>query len=166
MNQLFDELSSALEREVQCYEELIASARAEQQALIRGKLRELKLAIEAQELLIAATKALEETRRHVGRTLAEQLGLPPGEVTLTRLIELGYDDEAGRIASLRDKVRQVVRDLDRINAGNAQLINSSIEFVNQTMWVLLQPRTEKPTYGRDGVAGGRAPAKALVDRLG
>jgi flagellar biosynthesis/type III secretory pathway chaperone len=166
MNELLDELSSVLEREIGCYEELIESARAEQQALIRGKLHELKLAIEAQELLVASTKALEETRRHVGRTLAERFGWPPGEVTLTRLIELGYDDEAGRIAALRDKVRQVVRELDRVNVGNAQLINSSIEFVNQTMWVLLQPRGDKPTYAGDGSAGGRAPARALVDRLG
>jgi len=166
MNELLDELSSVLEREVGCYEELIASAHAEQQALIRGKLEELKLAIEAQELLISSTKALEELRRQIRRTLAEQLGLPSDEVTLTRLVELGYDDEAGRLASLRDQVRHVVRDLDRLNAGNAQLINSSIAFINQTMWVLLQPGTEKPTYSPDGNTGGRAPVKALVDRLG
>ncbi len=166
MNELLDELSSVLEREVNCYQELIQSARAEQQALIRGKLQELKLAIEAQELLIASTKALEETRRQIGRTLAGRLGVSNGDLTLTRLIELGYDDEAGRITALRDKVRQVVRELDRLNAGNAQLINSSIEFINQTMWVLLQPRTGKTTYSPEGNTDAPAPGKALVDRVG
>jgi flagellar biosynthesis/type III secretory pathway chaperone len=166
MNGLLDELSSVLEREVGCYEELIESARSEQQALIRGKLEELKLAIEAQELLIGSTKALEETRRQVGRVVAERLGLSNGDLTLTRLIELGYDDEAGRIAALRDKVCHVVQELDRLNAGNAQLINSSIDFVNQTMWVLLQPRTGKQTYSPDGNADARAPGRALVDRVG
>ena len=166
MNELLGELSSVLEREVNCYEELIASARAEQQALIRGKLEELKLTIEAQELLLASTKALEETRRQIRTTLAERLDVGGGELTLTRLIELGYDDETGRLASLRDRVRQVVVDLDRLNAGNAQLINSSIEFVNQSMWVLLQPRTEQTTYGPKGTAAARAPGKTLVDRMG
>ena len=166
MNGLLEELSSVLEREVGCYEDLIESARSEQQALIRGKLEELKLAIEAQELLIGSTKALEETRRQIGRVVAERLGLSNGDLTLTRLIELGHDDESGRIAALRDKVRHVVQELDRLNAGNAQLINSSIDFVNQTMWVLLQPRAAKPTYSPDGNTDAPAPGKALVDRVG
>jgi len=166
MNELLAELTSVLEREIGCYEELIASARAEQQALIRGKLEELKLAIEAQELLISSTKALEATRQQVGRTLAQQLGVGAQDVTLTRLIELGHDDERGRIAALRDKVRDVVVELDRLNAGNAQLVNSSIDFINQTMWVLLQPRTQKPTYSPPGQPGAPAPGRALVDRVG
>lgn len=166
MNELLDELSSVLEREIGCYEELIQSARAEQQALIRGKLEELKLSIEAQELLIASTKALEGTRRQIGRTLAQHLGLPDQEVTLTRLIELGYGEEEGRIGALRNRIRDVVRELDRLNAGNAQLISSSIDFINQTMWVLLQPRTDKPTYDPTGSAEASAPTRALVDRLG
>jgi flagellar biosynthesis/type III secretory pathway chaperone len=166
MNELLDELSAVLEREIGCYEELIESARAEQQALIRGKLEELKLAIEAQELLISSTKSLEGTRHQIGRTLAQQLGLSEKEVTLTRLIELGYDDDDGRIGALRDRVRSVVRELDRLNAGNAQLISSSIDFVNQTMWVLLQPRGEKPTYSSEGSTATPAQNRALVDRLG
>ena len=166
MNELVDELSSVLEREIGCYEELIGSARAEQQALIRGKLQELKLALEAQELLIASTKALEETRRQIGRMLAQRLGLPDEDVTLTRLIELGYDGETGRIAALRDKVREVVIELDRLNAGNAQLINSSIDFINQTMWVLLQTRQPKGTYTPKGATGTPVRDRALVDRLG
>lgn len=166
MNELLAELTAVLEREIGCYEELIASARAEQQALIRGKLEELKLAIEAQELLISSTKALEATRQQVGRTLAQQLGLAEKDVTLTRLIELGHDDEAGRIAALRDKVRGVVIELDRLNAGNAQLINSSIDFINQTMWVMLQPRTRKATYTQPGRPDAAAQGRALVDRLG
>jgi flagellar biosynthesis/type III secretory pathway chaperone len=166
MNELLDELTSVLEREIGCYEELITSARAEQQALIRGKLEELKLAIEAQELLISSTKALEATRQQVGRTLAQQLGLPETDVTLTRLIELGHDNGTGRIAALRDRVREVVQELDRLNAGNAQLINSSIDFINQTMWVLLQPRTQKTTYSPQGQSGTPARARALVDRVG
>jgi len=156
VNELVEELSSVLEREIGCYEELIASARAEQQALIRGKLQELKLALEAQELLIASTKALDETRRQIARALAQR----------TRLIELGYDDETGRIAALRDKVREVVIDLDRLNAGNAQLVNSSIDFINQTMWVLLQPRQPKGTYTPKGGTGTPVRDRALVDRLG
>jgi flagellar biosynthesis/type III secretory pathway chaperone len=166
MNELLDELSSVLDRELGCYQELIESARAEQQALIRGKLEELKLAIEAQELLISSTKALEATRAAIARTLAQQLGVPDREVTLTRLIELGYDDEDGRITALRDRVRDVVGQLDRLNAGNAQLISSSIDFVNQTMWVLLQPRGEKPTYSSEGSTATPAQNRALVDRLG
>lgn len=166
MNELVEELSSVLEREIGCYEELIASARAEQQALIRGKLQELKLALEAQELLIASTKALDETRRQIARALAQRLGLSDTDVTLTRLIELGYDDETGRIAALRDKVREVVIDLDRLNAGNAQLVNSSIDFINQTMWVLLQPRQPKGTYTPKGGTGTPVRDRALVDRLG
>ena len=166
MNELLVELSSVLEREIGCYEELIESARAEQQALIRGKLQELKLGLEAQELLIASTKALEETRRQIGRTLAQRLGVSGENVTLTRLIDLGYDDETGRIAALRDRVREVVIELDRLNAGNAQLINSSIDFINQTMWVLLQPRQQKGTYTPKGGTGAPAQGRVLVDRLG
>ena len=166
MNELLGELTSVLEREVNCYQELIASARAEQQALILGKLQELKVTMEAQELLLASTKALEEMRREVRAALAGRLGLPDEELTLTRLVELGHDDEAGRIEALRDSVQQVVQELERLNAGNAQLINSSIEFVNQTMWVLLQPRTRKPTYGPEGAKAPPAPQRALVDRLG
>jgi len=166
MNELLNELSAVLEREIGCYEELIQSARAEQQALIRGKLEELKLSIEAQELLISSTKTLEGTRREIGRTLAERLDLPDQEVTLTRLIELGHDDAEGRIGALRDRVRAVVRELDRLNAGNAQLISSSIDFINQTMWVLLQPRADKPTYSSEGSTEAPAPSRALVDRLG
>jgi flagellar biosynthesis/type III secretory pathway chaperone len=166
VNGLVEELSSVLEREIGCYEELIESARAEQQALIRGKLQELKLALEAQELLIASTKALEETRRQIGRTLAVRLGVAEKDVTLTRLIEIGCDDEAGRIAVLRDRVREVVIELDRLNAGNAQLVNSSIDFINQTMWVLLQPRQAKGTYTPEGGTGGPVQDRTLVDRLG
>lgn len=166
MNDLLDELSSVLEREITCYEELIESARAEQQALVRGKLQELKLALEAQELLIASTKALEETRRRIGRAVAQRLGLGDEHMTLTHLIELGHDDETGRIAALRDKVRAVVQELDRLNAGNAQLINSSIEFINQTMWVLLQPRRPQGTYTPRGSSDKPAQGRALVDRVG
>jgi len=166
MNELIDQLSSVLEREAHCYEELIASARAEQQALIFGKLQELKLALEAQEVLLASTRALEETRGRLRQTLAGRLGLPSEGLTLTRLVELGYDDETGRIASLRDRIRKVVHDLDRLNAGNAQLINSSIDFINQTMWVLLQPRTAQTTYGPEGSTEARPAGTTLVDHLG
>jgi len=166
MNELLDKLSSVLEREVHCYHKLIASARAEQQALILGKLQELKLAIEAQELLITGTKELETTRREIRHALAQQLGLPSDGLTLTRLIELGYDDETGRIASLRDTIREITDQLHWLNAGNAQLLNSSIDFINQTMWVLLQPRTGKATYSPNGNMEARAPGEALVDHVG
>ena len=50
MGDILEDLSAVLKREIDSYSDLLEAARSEQQAIIYGKLKELKLAIEAEEM--------------------------------------------------------------------------------------------------------------------
>ena len=163
----FQDLASVLEREIECYTDLLEAARSEQKAIIYGKLNELKLAIEAEENLIASTRALDEIRRNTVSLIARSMGRDGTGLTLKEIIESVDPEEKERLGSLRERLRKTTKDLEFVNRANAQLIKSSVDFINETMWILLHVNDGKEsTYDSSGKGQQQAKRKVLVDKLG
>jgi flagellar biosynthesis/type III secretory pathway chaperone len=164
----FQQLSSVLEREIECYRDLLETARDEQKAIIHGKLRELKLSIEAEENLIASSRALDEVRKNIVRLVAAEIGCDPTGLTLKDIIARADDEHRERLTGLRSRLRAVMKELEFINKGNAQLIKSSIDFINETMWILLKARSNEKdsTYDSKGTGRSNTGGRVLVDKLG
>ena len=160
------ELTEILEKEIACYGDLLAAAREEQKAIIHGKLKELKLTVEAEENLIASSRALDEVRERFVAVIAGNFGLDAKGATLKQLISRVDPAHQGALNRLRDDLLKITNDLQFVNRANAQLIKSSIEFINQTMWILLQSG-RKPDNIYDSQGKGQKPVmhRALVDRL-
>jgi len=167
MGDILEDLSAVLEREIDSYSDLLEAARSEQQAIIYGKLKELKLAIEAEENLIASTRALDEVRQNVVALIAKHIGCDDTNLTLKEIIERVEPEHREKLNSLRNDLQKVTKDLESVNRANAQLIKSSIEFINETVWILLHSNSnKKPVYDSTGRGHQNVKSQVLVDKLG
>jgi flagellar biosynthesis/type III secretory pathway chaperone len=167
MGDVLGELSSVLEKEIGCYTDLLETTRSEQKAIIYGKLDELKLAIEAEENLIASSRALDEVRQNIVGMIAREIGCDGPGLTLKEIIERAGPEQKGKLNSLRDELRKLTHELDFVNRGNAQLIKSSIDFINETMWILLDTdKINESVYDSEGREQQKAKRRVLVDKLG
>ena len=167
ISKALQELSSVIEKEIDCYADLLETVKSEQKAIIYGKLTELKLAIEAEENLIASTRALDEARQNIVALIAREIGCTGPDLTLKDIIRRVGPDQKEKLNSLRDDLRKITKELDFMNRANAQLIKSSVDFINETMWILLQTnKSQESVYDSDGKEQQQTGRRILVDKIG
>jgi hypothetical protein len=100
-------------------------------ALVGGDLSALQRAVEYQGHTARAANELKMRRAQLRSQLGAGLGLDPRAVTLQEVSSKLPLANADRIARCRERLHQMAAEVDRLNRGNAALVQYSMDFLHQ-----------------------------------
>jgi len=136
MSDLYQPLDEVLIQKISLYDELIGVMKEEWASISEYSREKLEGALERKSLLLARVHELNHKREEIVKMFAQNLGRPQSEVTLKTIIELKSNPWGSRMAVCRDKIREQINTINRINSENKQLINrSSLAMKKSMSWL-------------------------------
>jgi hypothetical protein len=107
------------------------SLRQVRAALLGGDLTALERALDCQVHTARAAGELKMRRVELRKQLGSGLGLDPQSVTLQEVAARVPTDHGQRLARCRERLHQMAAEVDRLNRGNAALVQHSVDFLHQ-----------------------------------
>ena len=161
---LMGRLFGIIQTQLGHYRELLEVSKQERHAIIHQDLQGLRKAIEDEEQLINLTRSTERAREQLSGQIAEMIGIDPDQLTLSRIIESEAAPAGMDFGILRQKLLDVIAELDQVNRSNSRLLRSSISFINKVFNSLAEPKSEVTIYNNSGKTGVSGPGRLLVDK--
>lgn len=138
MGDPFESVVGLLDEETGLHRRLLALARDEQQALIRGDADRVAQIIGQQEAIVAETRALARARAELLELIAEREGKDVAQLTLSTLIAIARPEIAERCARQREALAEVLRELADVNRANAILIRDHLAYLQTVVGLVLR----------------------------
>ena len=171
MASLMENLISILETETSEYEILVGLSTKKTPIIIKGDLDALQQITDEEQIVVGRIQRLEKQREEVIGDIANVINKDVTELKLVNLIEMLRDrpEESGKLASVHDKLKDVLSRMVRVNEQNRELLTNAMEMVEFDMNILQSmkaaPETANYTKGAYtsgdimGVNAGRFDAK-------
>lgn len=141
------------------HEKLLNLAIRKTDLLTKGNVDGLQDIMREEQTLTAAVTVLENERQTAAKNFVKA---ESGEgLTLADCIKAATPEAAETLSALRDKMLEIVTQLQERNELNEQLIYQSLQFVNMNL-ELLQPKNETG-YGRPNAKKPAQPSKSFFD---
>ena len=153
-------LVTVLSKEQAIYQQLLAVAADERQAIVDGKLPELKAALQRKQDILERLAALEDRRIKWLNRYATKRQLPLDTMTLASIIEGSADDDRPILTRLHRGLRRRIDRLVEMNAVTKTLLESILGSIDVSLRFLLTDDTQGSTYG----AQGRLQTAAVLNR--
>ncbi|MBQ6888610.1 MAG: flagellar protein FlgN [Lachnospiraceae bacterium] len=166
-----ENLISILETETSEYEILVGLSTKKTPIIIKGDLDALQQITDEEQIVVGRIQHLEKQREEVIGDIANVINKDVTELKLVNLIEMLRDrpEESGKLASVHDKLKDVLSRMVRVNEQNRELLTNAMEMVEFDMNILQSmkaaPETANYTKGAYtsgdimGVNAGRFDAK-------
>lgn len=158
-----EQLVSIVEEMLHEHETLLALAYEKKEILIQGDMKGLEKVTGQELTLIQRIEALEKQRVAWGHQMAQEKGIPFEQLTAGKVAELCQDPAlAHRMERITDSFARVMKELERVNDLNGQLLRQSLAFVQMTLDAI----TETPMvtrYHQQGETVPAAPRRHLFD---
>lgn len=171
MASLMENLISILETETSEYEILVGLSTKKTPIIIKGDLDALQQITDEEQIVVGRIQHLEKQREEVIGDIANVINKDVTELKLVNLIEMLRDrpEESEKLASVHDKLKDVLGRMVRVNEQNRELLTNAMEMVEFDMNILQSmkaaPETANYTKGAYtsgdimGVNAGRFDAK-------
>ena len=158
MASLMENLIEVLERECDEYEGLLALSQAKTPIIVRGDLQELQKITDDEQTLVSRLNNLDKHRREVTVDIANVLNRDVEQMKLSNLIDMlaSRPAEQGKLIAVHDKLQSLVRQLQRINEQNRELLANALEMVEFEMSLLQATKAapETANYTRSAYNSG------------
>ena len=136
MNDLYNTLDEVLVQKISLYDELIDVMREEWTCISKYSRIKLEEALERKSLLLAKVHELNHKREEIVQTFAKEMGRLQSEVTLKTIIGLKANPWGSRMTACREKIREQIQTINKINLENKQLITrSSLTMKKSMSWL-------------------------------
>jgi flagellar biosynthesis/type III secretory pathway chaperone len=153
-------LVTVLSKEQAIYQQLLAVAADERQAIVDGKLPELKVALQRKQDILERLAALEDRRIKWLNRYASKRQLPLDTMTLASIIEGSQETDRPILTRLHRGLRRRIDRLVEMNAVTKTLLESILGSIDVSLRFLLTDDTQGSTYG----AQGRLRTTAVLNR--
>ena len=158
MASLMENLIDTLEQESVLYEELLVLSQKKTQIIVSGDIEALTKITDEEQLVVDKIGTLENKRETVTKDIADVLNRDLESMKLTNLIELlaKQPKEQKKLSEVRDRLREAVGNVRKINEHNQDLIGHSLEMVEFDLNMIQSMRQapETANYGRRGYGTG------------
>lgn len=143
-----DQLIAILGKETGLLQDLQTRLAAQQDALVRGKVEEIKQSVEGQIATLSEISNLE--RERITLLGAVQSGTDDEEdLTLSHLIEAA-PRHGERLREVRAALKDVLEAIGTLNKHNGMLINQSLSYIGKTLRTIAGEDTSSTVYTPDG----------------
>ena len=158
MASLMENLIEVLEKESNEYEGLLALSRKKTPIIVSGNLQELQKITDDEQNLVGRVNALEKKRREITADIANVLNRDVEQLKLPNLIAMlaSRPAEQGMLIAVHDRLKELVRELQRTNEQNRELLANALEMVEFEMSILqaVKAAPETANYTRNAYNSG------------
>ena len=142
-----DEFIDILNSELDLLSRLHAVLAEQQDALVAGRIDDLSAGVEQQIGIVSEMAQLEERREAVMVGLAQTGGDGP---ELETILGVASQDQATRINSVVERLKDALESLGTVNKRNAMLIRQSMSYIDSTVKLLATGGAPAETYTPEG----------------
>jgi len=143
------DIIALLEQEAELYEEILQLNQQETKALVKGDVKRLDEIVKVQADLIRKVGICEEKRVESICGLAEEMNIEADKLNLSALLRLANSEDSLALRKIQDRFDAITKGFKETNEINSQLIKSSMDFIDYTLSVLLEP-SDEVGYSIDG----------------
>ena len=158
MASLMENLIEVLGRECDEYEGLLALSQKKTQVIAGGNLDELQKITDDEQNLVSRVNNLDKKRVEITRDIANVLNKDVETMKLSNLIQMlaGRSVEQAKLAEVHDRLQAAVRELQRVNDQNRELLVDALEMVEFEMNLLqsMKAAPETANYTRNAYNSG------------
>jgi flagellar biosynthesis/type III secretory pathway chaperone len=150
MELMINQLLGVLERESELYRSMLTVIDKESKAAVRADLNALTEASEEKENILVKLRLIEEQRIRLVREMAETLGYPLRDFTITMISQLVGEPFAGRLSQAGADLSKVLNTVKDANHRNKQLFEHSRELLRGSFNLLSELTQSDMVYYRTG----------------
>ena len=165
MASLMENLISILDKESTEYEKLLQLTISKTPVIVSENLDELARITDDEQLELSVIQNLDKKRDEAIRDIADVLNKDVETLTLRKLIRImaGRPSEQRALSESYDKLIATAKQVEMVNARNAELIQSALDMVhfNMNMVQSAKAAPESANYNRGAISAG---ASLGVDR--
>ena len=158
MASLMENLIEVLGRECDEYEGLLALSQKKTQIIAGGDLEELQKITDDEQDLVSRVSNLDKKRVEITADIANVLNKDVETMKLSNLIQMlaGRSAEQAKLAEAHDRLQAAVRELQRVNEQNRELLENAVEMVEFEMNLLqaMKAAPETANYTRNAYNSG------------
>ncbi len=152
-----------LEQEAEFYENLLDISLKEQKSIVSGKVDEIEKITREKEKIILEINKLEKARLLIWKDLSEKFSLAPSDLTLTKLQEKLGEKYSKKLNILQKRIETVVHKLKNIAESNAELIKTSLDYIQFSLNLLSSSPTPS-TYSVNRKTEEDAGSTKILDK--
>ena len=147
----FRKLLKLLEKELDCQEKLLELLTKERVAIVKLNQEQLDALCSAKEAVISEAADLEQRRRAVFTSLAEQANREE-PLKLSEVVEMCPPSEGrGLLKHVGDNLKKLATNVHELNQQNGMLIKQSLGLIASTVAIMrATPDADLPTYTQQG----------------
>ncbi len=150
MDFMINQLLGVLEGESELYRSMLTVIGKESKAAVRSDLNALTKAGEEKENILLKLRLIEEKRIRLVREMAEALGYPPRDFTITMISQLVGEPFAERLSQAGTDLSTVLNTVKDANHRNKQLFEHSLELLRGSFNLLSELTRSDMVYYRTG----------------
>ncbi len=150
MELMIHQLLRVLERESELYRSMLTVIDKESKAAVRSDLNALSKSGEEKENILVKLRRIEEQRIRLVREIADALGHPPRDFTITMISQLVGEPFAGRLSQAGTDLSIVLNTVKDANHRNKQLFEHSRELLKDSFNLLSELTRSDMVYYRTG----------------
>ena len=158
MASLMENLIEVLSQESEEYEGLLALSQKKMRIIAGANLEDLQKITDDEQEVVSRLNRLEKRRIEVAADIANVLNKDVETMKLTNLIEMlsARPAEQAALAAVHDRLKSVVREVQRTNEQNRELLEEALELVNFEMNMLqaYKAAPETANYTRSAYNSG------------
>jgi len=146
MKKIAQEIINILKGELNIYREMLSVLESERTFLINFNVERIFEVSKKKETLAVQLKVLEETRRQILKTYADESGIDFKSLTLSIIAERLDNGLKSDIINLRDEIRSIVERCFELNRHNSYLIQNSLGLLQQSLSIFKDTLSDSGPY--------------------
>jgi flagellar biosynthesis/type III secretory pathway chaperone len=150
MEPMINQLLRVLEQESELYRSMLTAIDQESKGAVRSDLNALTKAGEEKETILVKLRSIEEQRIRLVREIADALGYPTRDFTVTMMSQLVGEPLAGRLSQAGNDLSTVLNTVKDANQRNKQLFEHSLELLRGSFNLLGELTQSDMVYYRTG----------------
>lgn len=158
MASLMDDLTGVLQKEDEQYKVLINLSNEKKDVIIAANVARLEEITAMEQQVTDVLHHYETQRKSILHDMAEVLGREPEDFDIEKMIQMlmSQPKEQSHLITLRDNLRNTLREMARINSQNQALIEQAIEMVEFDLTLLksLRQAPETANYNKSAYNTG------------
>lgn len=159
------QLIKVLKKQLHLYDKLCEFCTREKQAIMEGRLKELEVAVQKEEEILAQIKIWEKLRAEMIKSLKEQFSLSE-DASFVRILENLQDSpDFSELNSLRGKIISRIKNINQINRKNISLLEYSVRLIDDYFSKLTGAKTSS-TYNLQGKTQKKEQTRKLLNGTG
>ena len=150
MDQHVNRICTLLDLQIDLHGRLLACMEDEKKAAVAGRPDKLTEIVKEKSYLIEHIDQQDRQCRQAVASLAEFLGRPSKDLTLSRLISWLDQSAAARVGKRRARLAGLTRQIVEANQGNRALLTQLLDLTRSSIALLHNLTAQSPVYAKTG----------------